>query len=180
MFHHLQSPAGCREQVGDQPGHLSKGAFCFHWHRRAGLPHHRRGQYSQRRCTNSSWCESEYLYQCLYFKVIYTEPCTQLLLPVSYLSPPHQVSYCVNSFCTQISKSVFSLPRLLFADINMSPITISASHFLLSSLCKCTNLSPVKCVNQYFFFQHCNLHLYLLYFTFRHHIHHCAVIFFSW
>lgn len=30
--------------------------------------------------------------------------------------------------------------------------TISASHFLLSFLCKCTNLSPVKCVNQYFSF----------------------------
>lgn len=89
----LQSPAGCREQVGDQPGHLSQGAFCIHWHRRAGLPHHRRGQHSQRWCTNTPWCESRdfVTFICLFLliiplKVIHSDFCTKLIRPVSALS----------------------------------------------------------------------------------------------
>lgn len=140
----LQSPAGCREQVGNQPGHLSQGAFCFHWHRRAGLPHHRRGQYSQRRCTNSSWCESVYLYQCLYFKVIYTKPCTQLLLPVSYLSPtPIKFHIAlIHSVHKDLNLSFLFPVYFLRTSICLLSLFLPLT-FYLSSLCKCTNLSYV-------------------------------------
>lgn len=53
----FQPPAGCWEQVWNEPGHLGQGAFCFHRHWRAGLPHHRRGQHSQRRRPDPPWCE---------------------------------------------------------------------------------------------------------------------------
>lgn len=100
----LQSAAGCRKQVRDQPGHLSQGAFCIHWHRWAGLPHHRRGQHSQRWCTNSPWCESRdyvslFMSLCTSYppELHQGHPRWSMLkaIPTLFISLPlHSVSFC--------------------------------------------------------------------------------------
>lgn len=137
QFLQQQSPAGCREQVRDQPGHLSQGAFCIHWHRRAGLPHHRGRQHSQGWCTNSPWCESrDYV---SFFISLFTSPSpkttsrsshshpgTKFILPPSYLS----VFYVVWSFLYTRSKSIFSSVYFQQTPVNTSPLTVSLQIYV--------------------------------------------------
>lgn len=100
-----QSPAGCREQVRDQSGHLSQGAFCIHRHRRASLPHHRRGQHSQRWCTNSPWRECKgVLCFFLVFSWITRRSFTLLFEHMSlHISPSSSSFIFVDYFCSQRS-----------------------------------------------------------------------------
>lgn len=189
----LQSPAGCREQVRDQPGHLSKGAFCFHWHRRAGLPHHRRGQHGQRRCTNSSWCESRKLFSILICYSIFTSYPAELLqgqLQWTLLVSIRWVSYFAQPFCTQRSKIVilflfyflwtstcllslfllltffFPLSGKVFLSSVQFVINIFSQHYNLFNPLYCISPLNTTFITMQYFFRHWNTEgTYLL--TFR-------------
>lgn len=123
LFSPAQSPAGCREQVRDEPGHLSQGAFCFHRHRRTGLPHHRRGQHGQRRRSDPPRCECATRSS--------APNCTRSFFP---LHDSH-LSLCINMHAVLIHSAHRDLnllfPCLLFCWLRLS--CISSSYFHLSS-----------------------------------------------
>lgn len=161
-----QPPAGCREQVRDEPSHLSQGAFCVHWHRRAGLPHHRRGQHSQRRCPNSPWCKSTH---CV--SLFCHLPCRKPFLPASYHSV--HIHFCFNSFCTHDLNLFFLFP-VYFLQTSVCILSILWALILFSFSSLCISVLSVKSMNQYCFSVLWHKLSFILNFTCTHHtfIHH--------
>ena len=98
-----QSPAGRREQVRVQSGHLSQGALCVHGHWWAGVPHHRRGQHSQGWCKDSPWCECADCVNC-YVSLSFISSWT--LSRSSTSSHKAIPSGSANPYCTQRCKTV--------------------------------------------------------------------------